>query len=832
MLVVAKSDAAVKETMERYRALMREKGWRPNGNIHFRTYASAMLSKTRDAYHMLYVDEVSMLHAAELVALVNKTRCREAKVFGDTYQLLWRVDGQVAEQKDYFTNVCDESTWAYHSYRLPETGKGRMTKYLQGIYGKRASCNGKKGVVKVSPYDPKIDFSKYDLILVATRKEEVAVYRSKTIAKAQGASVDHVLVIDLNASFQNPLLNCPRTVNVALTRFKKELLVLTSRKDSLLYKTAMFLKGDGGIEDFDFDVFQVAAGSNAADVNFKKTPYEMPEETIYVQKTDNGESLESTMKKRTIGLHTFDVDYSTLEGSYAGEVEKMVLEGRNKDDRREAMYKEIATRAKAHQSQTVGFDVVDPELRQREQDILHSKEEKMHPIMEGYDVEPSTVGFIDGNGRDLHELIREADAHVKVEGNFSMFLGSDCDSMPTPTYGKRQVCLGSGVPVLTEAELTRWLSKRCCNTPEKRAPSAAMVQRIVQRWFAAFCEGRELIHLEVTEADIKETLKKMTKGEVVQVFAGFIKDGEERDHCEDPELIMQIKNMLKPKGNGESVSEITAPQLIEYDPKHYNFLLTIYGKALRRAINMSVLPNKRIGINMSLQLVVEHFLEYGILMPFIDDWDYSKYDRSIAVEYLLAKLWIYSFFGLPDFMIDDIIAMAYEKKVIMNGMMKIKLWAQVMSGKWDTLFGNSMINGMMMAFEGAIEAGDVVLMTGDDIHRMRNYKDGLKYTFDSVRNMNGVDVKDVSVEGVEYFLGHFMVRHEDGSVKCLPDLVRSFEKIRSPMGTSDMQAFNISLRERLGAYKSWNDVQNVIEMASKYYRTDKTLEIGSFFTRC
>jgi hypothetical protein len=291
--------------------------------------------------------------------------------------------------------------------------------------------------------------------------------------------------------------------------------------------------------------------------------------------------------------------------------------------------------------------------------------------------------------------------------------------------------------------------------------------------------------LEVHEEDIKEVFAK-TSGSEAAIGAREYDYG--KDYIAAAEGVTRLMNGLKPqlktKGDSSSAEKIGKTQVTVYPSPGTSLRPICYGKAIRRKMRRFMRSNLMIDPCMPTDEIIkifdswqDHAAKGGNLRLFIKDFDFEKFDRSIIVKMLIIFTLLLVALGVPDDIVLETLMMAYGKDSRDMDGNCMSVWAEVCSGVWSTILGNSFINHAMLFLGGIVQPGESGVTKGDDSHYIGAFPEDMGALVAAMNLNYNMTLKIVSSE-VPYFLGHFTLSSEFGSV-AIPDPMRLLEKFTS-----------------------------------------------------
>ncbi|QCW05657.1 1a protein [Alcea rosea virus 1] len=209
------------------------------------TMDSYLMNRCGDTCDILFVDECFMVHAGEVLAIINKTMCKVAILFGDSKQIHYIERDELVSTiyhdiDGFIQDFC--RVYGEVSYRCPWD----VCEWLSKVYDRRIASNNRESVgrssVRIAPIEsvddvPYAEGAKY-LTYTQSEKSDISRRFSRekkrvdvsTVHEAQGETFKRVILVRSKFQEDAPFVSLNHIV-VALSRHVESLCyhVLSSR---------------------------------------------------------------------------------------------------------------------------------------------------------------------------------------------------------------------------------------------------------------------------------------------------------------------------------------------------------------------------------------------------------------------------------------------------------------------------------------------------------------------------------------------------------------------------------------------------------------------------
>jgi len=204
----------------------------------FRTYDSYFMLNDSLTADVLFCDESFMVHFAEILLAIMKSKCRKVFMMGDPAQIPF-VSRVVSFDLKYQSYVSPNVEYRDVTYRVPEAHLDMLRVFYPNISSRNNYSASAPTIEYCKTGEPKI--TGYDVIICFTQNEKAILAEVNpgenvnTIHEVQGNTYDNVVIVRL-VKHENQIYDSEPHLRVAISRQRKKLHYLTVNDSDLLSK--------------------------------------------------------------------------------------------------------------------------------------------------------------------------------------------------------------------------------------------------------------------------------------------------------------------------------------------------------------------------------------------------------------------------------------------------------------------------------------------------------------------------------------------------------------------------------------------------------------------
>ncbi|USF91885.1 RNA dependent RNA polymerase, partial [polyscias crinivirus 1] len=264
-------------------------------------------------------------------------------------------------------------------------------------------------------------------------------------------------------------------------------------------------------------------------------------------------------------------------------------------------------------------------------------------------------------------------------------------------------------------------------------------------------------------------------------------------------LKFMIKGDMKPKMDMSSYSSYSPPANIIY----YNHIISMFFSPLFLEVFDRIVYclNSKIvmfsGMNLDvLASLISSKLDKPLGSYYTLEIDFSKFDKSQGILFKTYEGMLYRFFKFSEDYYTNIEATEYFIRYKGRCGLAGELGAQRRTGSPNTWLSNTLVTMGIVLSMYSIDDIDLFLVSGDD---------SLIFSSKPLANRTGEINRDFGFEAkmvensVPYFCSKFIIE-DRGKIKVVPDPVRFFEKLSTPIRCQDFLSEDL-MAEKFRSFK-------------------------------